>query len=149
MSLCWCSDCSVSPPPIGLLSTVYWSTIRLLNPEDCRGKSGRKDYFMHLLYSRILKYIWLQIYPYQLQPLQCQCQISKCGNHSNVRRHLALRGLAVLRGGGEGDQGAGSRPAPRHQQVTGGAGGGRVLCSSSGLTGQCWSPRSPMSRAAV
>ena len=51
MSLCWCSDCSVSPPPIGLLSTVYWSTIRLLNPEDCRGKSGRKDYFIHLLYS--------------------------------------------------------------------------------------------------
>ena len=39
----------MSPPPIGLLSTVYWSTIRLLNPEDCRGKDGRKDYFIHLL----------------------------------------------------------------------------------------------------
>ena len=49
LSLCWCSDHSVSPPPIGLLSTVYWSTIRLLNPEDCRGKDGRKDYFIHLL----------------------------------------------------------------------------------------------------
>ena len=43
----------MSPPPIGLLSTVYWSTIRLLNPEDCRGKSGRKDYFIHLLFLDI------------------------------------------------------------------------------------------------
>ena len=58
MSLCWCSDCSVSPPPIGLLSTVYWSTIRLLNPEDCRGKDGRKDYFIHLLLIYILQSLY-------------------------------------------------------------------------------------------
>ena len=42
---------------------------------------------------------------------------------------LGLRGLAVLLGGCEGDQGPGARPAPGHLHVPGGAGGGSVLCS--------------------